>query len=200
MPLKKIVVFISGGGTNLQALIDNIHGKYGDIVLVVSNKFHAYGLVRAENAHIPTLLLDNKNNEHNLVETLISDEIDLIVLAGYLNIITPELVKTFRNKIINIHPSLIPAFCGKNYYGIRVHEKVYEYGVKITGATVHFVDEGTDTGPIIMQRSIDIDAEDNPGSIQQKVLNIEHVLLCECVRLFCENKITIEGRRVKIIS
>lgn len=200
MPLKKIGVFISGGGTNLQALIDNIHGRCGDIVLVLSNNPNAYGLIRAKNNQIPTLIIDKRINEQDLIELLQDYEIDLIVLAGYLNIITPGLVRSFENRIINIHPSLIPAFCGKDYYGIKVHERVWEYGVKITGATVHFVDEGTDTGPIIMQQTVPVGIEDNPTSIQQKVLKIEHTMLCECVCLFCEDKLTVEGRKVKIIS
>ncbi|MFZ7130986.1 MAG: phosphoribosylglycinamide formyltransferase [Eubacteriales bacterium] len=202
MSLKKIAVFVSGGGSNLQALLDGIHGKYGEIALVISNNPHAYGLLRARAHHIYTLVINSKDpgSDDEVIHALLENNIDLIVLAGYLKILSPRVVQAYKNKIINIHPSLIPAFCGNEYYGIKVHEKVYEYGVKITGATVHFVDEGTDTGPIIMQRAISIGYDDDPKCIQQKVLEVEHAMLQESLRLICQDKLIIEGRRVKIIS
>lgn len=201
MPLKKIVVFLSGGGSNFQSLLDHVHGIYGEIVLVISDNESAYGLQRAKKNNIDTIVIDNKTiRDDELINILQKYNTDIIVLAGYLKIISKEVVKTYTNKIINIHPSLIPSFCGDGSYGIKVHEMVYNYGVKITGATVHFVDEGTDTGPIIMQKSIDIEDESNPKEIQKKVLKVEHEILPMCVKLLCQDRITLQGRRVKILE
>ncbi|MEW8973366.1 MAG: phosphoribosylglycinamide formyltransferase [Tissierellaceae bacterium] len=204
--MLKIGVLISGGGTNLQALIDNIEeGNIdGEISLIVSNREDAYGLERGRLAGIETMYLDPKKYDTpeeydlKLIEEFKNREIDLIVLAGYLRILTKTFIGEFKGKIINIHPSLIPSFCGDGYYGDRVHRAVLEYGCKITGATVHFVDEGTDTGPIILQEVIKVEEDDDVDSLKQKVLNIEHEILSKAVKLFCEGRIVLEGRNAKI--
>lgn len=204
--MLKIGVLISGGGTNLQALIDNIEeGNIdGEISLIVSNREDAYGLERGRLAGIETMYLDPKKYDTpeeydlKLIEEFKKREIDLIVLAGYLRILTKTFIGEFKGKIINIHPSLIPSFCGDGYYGDRVHRAVLEYGCKITGATVHFVDEGTDTGPIILQEVIRVEEDDDVDSLKQKVLNIEHKILSKAVKLFCEGRIVLEGRNAKI--
>ncbi|MGN9163893.1 phosphoribosylglycinamide formyltransferase [Tissierellaceae bacterium HCP3S3_D8] len=204
--MLKIGVLISGGGTNLQALIDNIEeGNIdGEISLIVSNREDAYGLERGRLAGIETMYLDPKKYDTpeeydlKLIEEFKKREIDLIVLAGYLRILTKTFIGEFKGKIINIHPSLIPSFCGDGYYGDRVHRAVLEYGCKITGATVHFVDEGTDTGPIILQEVIKVEEDDDVDSLKQKVLNIEHEILSKAVKLFCEGRIVLEGRNAKI--
>ncbi|NLY20759.1 MAG: phosphoribosylglycinamide formyltransferase [Tissierellia bacterium] len=198
----KIAVLISGGGTNLQSLID-YKDLGGDIDLVVSNHKDAYGLVRAEKSGIESVYLDSKgktNIEYDteLLELFKDRGIKLVVLAGYLKIITKVLIDEYANKIINIHPSLIPSFCGNGYYGLRVHEAAIEYGVKFSGATTHFVNEETDGGPIIMQDVVEISDDDTAESLQKKVLDIEHRILSESVRAFCENRIEIVGRTVKI--
>lgn len=204
MSLKKIGVLISGGGSNLQAIIDNIHGIDGEIKVVISNNEGAYGLKRGEIAGIEGIYLnpkkvnsDEKYNEE-ILNILKEYGVELVVLAGYMKIITPNFVKAYPNAIINIHPALIPSFCGKGFYGHHVHEAVCDYGVKVTGATVHFVNEIPDGGPIILQETVQIDSEDTPESVQKKVLTIEHQLLPLAVRLFCEDKLEIVGRRVKI--
>ncbi|WKY49149.1 phosphoribosylglycinamide formyltransferase [Eubacteriaceae bacterium ES3] len=204
MSLKKIAVLVSGGGTNFQAIIDKIHQKSGEIVLVISNKKDAFGLERGKKAGIEAIFLDPSNfsdqesYDKELVKILQNHGVELVVLAGYMKIITPYFVKAFENAIINVHPALIPSFCGKGYYGMNVHNAVIEYGVKLTGATVHFVNEVPDGGPIIAQKSVVIDEKDNPESIQKKVLMLEHELLPEAVRNFCENRLTISGRTVKL--
>lgn len=201
MALKKIAVFISGGGSNLQALIHEVHNKYGEIVLVLSSNPNAYGLTRAEEHGIKSISLDTKNLnfDENVLNLLKENQIDFIVLAGYLKIISKKLVRLYPHKIINIHPSLIPSFCGAEYYGLRVHEKAIEYGVKVSGATVHFVDEGTDTGPIIMQKTVCVDEDDTPETLQKKVLKIEHELLCCSVKKMCEDKLILMGRKVSVL-
>lgn len=205
MPRIKIGVLISGGGTNLQTIIDNtLNGTInGEVGLVVSNKKEAYGLTRAENAKIENLFIDPKEfdsmEDYNraLIQEFKKRDIQLIVLAGYLKVLSKDFIENFQY-IINIHPSLIPSFCGKGYYGERVHEKALEYGVKITGATVHFVDEGTDTGPIILQDIVRVQDYDTVETLQRKVLQVEHRLLPEALKLFCDNRLKIEGRRVRI--
>lgn len=199
-------VLISGGGTNLQALIDNIeNGRIdGRIRLVISNKKDAFGLERAKKHGIKHIYLNPKDFasdlDYNLklIEVLQLEEVELVVLAGYLKVLSKEFIQAFKNKIINIHPSLIPSFCGKGYYGENVHRAVLEYGVKITGATVHFVDEGTDTGPIIMQDFVRVDNKDSVKSLQEKVLVKEHELLVKSIEKFCQGKIHIDGRKVRI--
>ena len=197
--MVKIAVFVSGGGTNLQSLIDAVERKEinGEIKLVISNRMKAYGLERARLHNIKAECIKDQNL---IIQRLKEEEIDLIVLAGYLAIISEELVALYKNKIINIHPSLIPSFCGPGMYGIHVHEKAFERGVKVSGATVHFVNEEVDGGPIILQKSIDISTCKSPEEIQEKILlNVEHKLLPEAVKLYCENKIKVINGKVEII-
>ena len=195
--MLNIGVLISGGGTNLQAIIDETKsgGINGKVKLVISNKEDAYGLERARLSKIKAVY---ETDEDKIIGLLKENNIDLIVLAGYLKIITPKFVDEFRNKIINIHPSLIPSFCGKGYYGEKVHQGVIDYGAKVTGATVHFVDEGADTGAIIMQGTVNVEQDDDAKSLAKRVLEVEHRILKESIRLFCENKLSIQGRRVFI--
>jgi phosphoribosylglycinamide formyltransferase-1 len=195
--MLNIGVLISGGGTNLQAIIDETKsgGINGKVKLVISNKEDAYGLERARLSGIKAVY---ETDEDKIIGLLKENNIDLIVLAGYLKIITPKFVDEFRNKIINIHPSLIPSFCGKGYYGEKIHQGVIDYGTKVTGATVHFVDEGADTGAIIMQETVNVEQYDDAKSLAKRVLEVEHRILKESIRLFCENKLSIQGRRVFI--
>jgi len=200
-------VLISGNGSNLQALIDAIDSKYltARIGVVVSNRVGAYGLVRANQKNIPIkVLLRNEfdtEDEYDLalIRTLKEYQIDLVVLAGFLSILSSQVVNTIKGRIINVHPSLIPAFCGKGYYGENVHKAVIAYGVKLSGATVHFVDEGTDTGPIIFQEAVNVEEHDDAASLSRKILTLEHRLLVESVKMIVQGKITIDGRKVKII-
>lgn len=195
--MLNIGVLISGGGTNLQAIIDETKagGINGTVKIVISNKEDAYGIERARLNGIEAIY---ETDEDKIIDILRDNNIDLIVLAGYLKIITPKFVEEFRNKIINIHPSLIPSFCGKGYYGEKVHQGVIDYGAKVTGATVHFVDEGADTGAIIMQEAVNVEQDDDAKSLAKRVLEVEHRILKESIRLFCENKLSIQGRRVFI--
>lgn len=206
MPLKKIAVLVSGRGSNLQTIIDNIEAGNinGKIDVVISSRKNAYALERASKYNIDGVYIgkgnftdiDKRNNK--IIEELQKRRIDLIVLAGYMSILSEKLVKLYKNKIINIHPSLIPSFCGKGFYGSRVHEAVIEYGVKLTGATVHFVDEGTDTGPVILQEAVEVDFNDTVETLSKKVLKIEHKLLPLGVKLFCEDRLYVEGRKVRV--
>lgn len=193
--MLNIAVLISGGGSNLQSIIDGCESGYinGIVKLVISNKDNAYGLERAKKHNIKNLV---EKEEKKIIDLLNKENIDLVVLAGYLKLISPKFVEAFRNKIINIHPSLIPAFCGEGYYGKKVHESVINYGAKLSGATVHFVDEGADTGPIIMQKSVEVKFNDTPQSLSERVLKVEHEILKESVRLYCDNKLTVNGRGV----
>ena len=197
--MLKMAVFVSGGGTDLQSVIDACQNGQinGEIKLVVSNRKNAYGLTRANNAGIETAVV--KNNDHLLVEMLKEREIDLIVLAGYLAILTDELINAYPYKIINIHPSLIPSFCGPGFYGMHVHEAVLKRGVKVSGATVHFVSSEVDGGPIILQEACDISDLDNAEDIQARVLEIEHRILPQAVALYCDGKIKVENERAKVI-
>jgi len=205
--MLKIGVLISGGGTNLQSLIDHINSGYinGKIVTVISNKKDAFGLKRAKRENIEALWIDRKSYDSDedynrrITEELKARDVDLVVLAGYLKVLSKEFIREYKNRIINIHPSLIPSFCGKGYYGERVHEEVLKYGVKYTGVTVHFVDEGTDTGPIILQRVVEVKDDDNVDSLKERVLKVEHQALPEAVRLYCEGKIKLNGRKVIIL-
>ena len=197
--MVRIAVLISGGGTNLQSLIDNVKNGYinGEIALVVSNRAKAYGLERARQANIKAECI---KDEKLLIERLKEEKIDLVVLAGYLAIISDELINLYPNKIMNIHPSLIPSFCGPGYYGIHVHNEAFKRGVKVAGATVHFVSNVVDGGPIILQKAIDISSCNSPEEIQEKILlNVEHKLLPEAVKLYCEGKIKVENERVIIL-
>lgn len=201
--MLRIGVLISGGGTNLQALIDNTLNKEidGKIEIIISNK-DSFGLKRGEKAGIDNIFIDPKEFETEelyngrLIEEFEKRDIDLIVLAGYLKILSKDFIKTFKNRIINIHPSLIPLFCGDGYYGKRVHEAVLKSGVKETGATVHFVDEGVDTGPVILQRKVAIGGNDTVKSLQEKVLEIEHEIIVEGVKLFSEGKLEVENNKI----
>ncbi|MEJ8552743.1 phosphoribosylglycinamide formyltransferase [Tepidibacter sp. Z1-5] len=194
--MLNIAVMISGSGSNLQSLIDGCKDDInGNIKVVISDKKEAYGLTRARENKIKAVY---EKDEKKIVEILKTENIDLIVLAGYLKIISEEFVNEFKNKIINIHPSLIPAFCGKGYYGKIVHQKVLEYGVKITGATVHFVDEKADNGPIIIQEAVEVKDIDTVDTLQKRVLHVEHKIIKKAVKLFCDKKIEIRGRRVLI--
>lgn len=195
--MKKIAVLISGGGTDLQSIIDAVEaGKInGEIRLVISNKENAYGLERARKHKIDAIF---DNDEQSIIDRLKNEEIDLVVLAGFLKILSSDFTRTFENKIINIHPSLIPAFCGKGYYGLKVHQSAIDYGVKISGATVHFVDENADTGPIILQEMVEVFPEDTAETLQKRVLKVEHRILPMVVSKFCDGKIRVEGRKVFI--
>lgn len=198
--MVNIAVFISGGGTNLQTLIDSVQNKYidnGEIKIVISSKESAYGLERARKANIKAEFI---RDEDLIIKRLEEEKIDLIVLAGYLSIVSDRLVSLYENRIINIHPALIPSFCGPGYYGLHVHRAVLKRGVKVSGATVHFVSSVVDGGPIILQEAIDISDCKTPEEIQEKVLlNVEHKLLPKAVKLYCNNKLKIENERVEII-
>ncbi len=199
---KKIAVLLSGGGTNLQSLIDNIGDINAKIDLVISNRKSAYGLERAKLNNIDTLYLNQKDYESveafndEIINELERRNIDLVVLAGYLKILSKRFIELYKNRIINVHPSLIPSFCGDGFYGLRVHEEAINYGVKVSGATVHFVTEDTDAGPIILQDTVQVEDNDTAETLQQKVLKIEHKLLSKAVKLFCEEKLHIENRKV----
>ena len=194
--MKRIGVLISGGGTNLQALIDKQGTviKSGKIVCVVSNSANAYGLTRAQNAGIPTKVI-RKNADcggdilefnHQICEYMKEMQVDVIVLAGFLAILGGDLLKEYANRIINIHPSLIPSFCGDGFYGLKVHEEALKYGVKVTGATTHFVNEITDGGKIIMQKAVYIEEGDTPEILQKRVMEqAEWIILPESVEKVC---------------
>ncbi len=205
---KRIAVLVSGGGTNLQALIDAQQaGKIvnGEIAAVISSKEGAYALTRAENAGIPGYVLPRKSFDSNrsitvaLVKMLQELKMDLVVLAGCMVIFTEELVKAYPNAVINVHPALIPSFCGEGFYGLRVHEQALRYGVKLSGATVHFVTEECDGGPIIAQKAVAVLENDTPESLQKRIMEqAEWQLLPEAVSLFCQGRLTVCGRTVKI--
>ncbi len=208
MPQPKIGVLISGSGTNLQALIDNVENGFinGEISVVISNKESAYGLERARQHNIDAVFVNQKNYENfeefnnAIIDELNARDVNLVVLAGYLKILSGSFIETYRNKIINIHPSLIPSFCGKGYYGLRVHEAAISYGVKMSGATVHFVDEEADSGPIILQDAVPVAYNDTAETLQQKVLRTEHMLLPLAVKYFCDGRLEVTGRKVRIIE
>ena len=176
MMKAKIAVLVSGGGTNLQALIDAQKSgiiKSGEISLVISNKSDAYALTRAKNADIKTLVIEKKDNanfEDDIINALEENNIDLIVLAGFMCILSERFTSRFAERILNVHPSLIPSFCGEGFYGLRVHKAALEYGVKVTGATVHFVNEIPDGGKIIMQKAVNILENDTPETLQKRVM------------------------------
>ena len=206
--MLKIGVLVSGGGTNLQAIIDEIEkGTIGDtkISFVISNNKNAYALDRAKKHQIPAEAISPKDFENRdafnqaLVERIDSYGVDLIVLAGCLLIIPPQLIEKYRNRIINIHPSLIPSFCGKGYYGLHVHEKVLERGVKVTGATVHFVDEGTDTGPIILQKAVMVHQDDTPEILQRRVMEeAEWKILPQAIAMIAKGIVSVKDGHVYI--
>lgn len=201
-----IGVLLSGGGTNLQSVIDAVNADKinGEVKVVVSNRENAYGLERARKHNIAAFYVDKKKHESNIefnreiMKIFEDQEVDLIILAGYLQILSKELVNKYKNKIINIHPSLIPSFCGKGFYGLRVHQAVLDYGAKVTGATVQFIDEGTDTGPIIIQKPIEVDEYDTAETLQKKVLKIEHEILVKAISLYSYGMVEVRGRKVYI--
>ena len=195
--MKKIAVLVSGGGTNLQAILDACDSgiiKSGKISLVISNKAGAYALTRAENAGIENITVLKKECgsqeafEDRLIEELEKRDIGLIVLAGFMAILSEKFTRRFENRIINVHPSLIPSFCGKGFYGLRVHEAALEYGVKVTGATVHFVNEIPDGGKIIMQKAVKILEKDTPETLQKRVMRLAEwkILPAACEKVCCE--------------
>ena len=203
----RIAVMVSGGGTNLQAIIDAISsGKITDteIAVVISNNADAYALTRAKNAGVPAVCVSRKEipdrTAYNqaLMKSVDDANVDLIVLAGFLVVIPEEMIQKYRNRIINIHPSLIPSFCGTGYYGLKVHEGALERGVKVSGATVHFVDEGTDTGPIILQKAVEVLDDDTPEVLQRRIMEqAEWILLPQAIDLLAHGKIRVEDGKAK---
>ena len=203
--MLRVLSMVSGGGTNLQAIIDSV--KNGtitntELVGVISNNKNAYALTRAEKNGIDAKCISPKDYEsrevfnQELLKAVDAYEPDLIVLAGYLVVIPPEMIKKYKNRIINIHPSLIPSFCGTGYYGLKVHEAALERGVKVVGATVHFVDEGTDTGPIILQKSVEVQNGDTPEVLQRRVMEqAEWKILPHAIDLIANGKVEVEGHR-----
>ncbi len=206
--MLRLAVLVSGGGTNLQAIIDAIDTgevRNAEIATVISNNPGVYALERAKNAGIDAKVISPKDYEDRedfhraLVNAIDEADVDLIVLAGFLVNIPPMLIQGYRGRIINIHPSLIPSFCGKGYYGLKVHEAALARGVRVTGATVHFVDEGTDTGPIIMQKAVPVEEGDTPKILQQRVMEqAEWVILPAAIDLIARGKVTIEDGHVRI--
>lgn len=206
--MLKIAVLVSGGGTNLQAVMDAIDDQTitnTKIEVVISNNKNAYALERASKKGIPNLCISPKDfadrAEFNRVflEKLNSYHVDLVVLAGFLVVIPPEMIAEYKNKIINIHPSLIPSFCGTGYYGLKVHEGVLERGVKVTGATVHFVDEGTDTGPIILQKAVEVQSDDTPEILQRRVMEeAEWKILPQAIDLIANDRVVVEDHKTRI--
>ena len=206
--MKNIAVLVSGGGTNLQALIDAQNRgeiKNGKISLVVSSNPNAYALERAKNNSIATEVIRRKDyaefDEYDsaVTELLKSKDVDLVVLAGFMTILGKQFISAFENRIINIHPSLIPSFCGEGFYGLKVHEKALEYGVKVSGATIHFVNEKADAGAIILQGAVDVANDETPESLQKKIMeNVEWKLLPKAVSLFCEDRISIKDGKAYV--
>ena len=202
--MKKIAVFASGGGTDFQSVIDaNERERFCEIEYLVASKPEIGALERAKKHGIKTLVFDktSENKEEfyaRIAKTLKDSGVEYIVLAGWLLVVPASFIKEFENGIINIHPSLIPAFCGMGYYGLKVHTAAIEYGVKLSGATVHFVEADVDGGAIIMQRSVPVLDDDTPESLQARILKEEHVMLPECVKLLCEGRIEKCGRQVRI--
>ena len=206
--MLKIAVLVSGGGTNLQAIIDAIDAgtvTNAAIDVVISNNANAYALERAKKHGIEAMCLSPKSYETReqfndaLTQAIVDRQIDLVVLAGYLVIIPSQLIAAYKNRIINIHPSLIPSFCGTGFYGLKVHEEALKRGVKVTGATCHFVDEGTDTGPIILQKAVEVQPDDTPKTLQQRVMEqAEWIIMPRAIDLIANGKIQVEDGIVKI--
>ena len=196
--MKKIAVFISGGGTDLQSLIDGVHEQSGLISLVVSSRGDAYGLERAKAVGIETMVLPKGDYDSAVLEELERREVEWIVLAGFLKILSPAFIRYFPRHILNIHPSLIPAFSGPGFYGRRVHEAVYRAGVKWSGATVHFVSDVVDGGAILLQDVVPVLEEDRPEEIARKVLELEHRILPIAVKACLEDRVFWQGERAFI--
>ena len=204
---KRIAVLVSGGGTNLQALIDaQGRGELvgGEIAAVLSSSPDAYALERAKQAGIPGYVLpkgDAGAVTAALVERLRALDIDLVVMAGFMTIVTEELFQAYPNAVLNIHPSLIPSFCGVGCYGLHVHEKALAYGVKVSGATVHFVTEECDAGPIVLQKAVEVLPDDTPETLQRRIMEqCEWKLLPRAVSLFCQGRLNVEGRKVTVLE
>jgi len=203
-----ISVLVSGGGTNLQALIDAQHNGLlgpGRITTVISSKSEVYALERARSNDIPSIVLPRKDygsiEEYSkaLTEALIKAKTDLVVLAGFLTIFDEQVYKAFTNRILNVHPALIPSFCGKGYYGLHVHEAALAKGVKVSGATVHIVTPECDAGPIVLQKAVEVLQDDSPESLQKRIMEeAEWKILPQAVRLFCEGRLTVENNKVYI--
>lgn len=206
--MLKIAVLVSGGGTNLQAIIDAVGAgtiTNTEISLVVSNNKNAFALERAKNAGIPAKCISPKDfdNRELFNEALLAEleqaQVDLIVLAGFLVVIPEQMIQKYRNRIINVHPSLIPSFCGTGYYGLKVHEAALARGVKVSGATVHFVDEGTDTGPIILQKAVEICQGDTPEILQRRIMEqAEWVILPQAINFIANGKVSVKDNKVVI--
>ena len=206
--MMKMAVLVSGGGTNLQAILDAMDSgriTNAQVSVVISNNENAYALERAKKHGIPAQCVSPKNYETRalfneaLLAAIQSYEVDLVVLAGCLVVIPEIMVKAYPNRIINIHPSLIPAFCGTGYYGLKVHEGVLQRGVKVTGATVHFVDEGTDTGPIILQKAVEVEQDDTPEILQRRVMEkAEWIIMPKAIDLIANGKVSVVDGRVRI--
>lgn len=206
--MLKIAVCVSGGGTNLQAIIDGIENQTitnTQIKVVISNNKNAYALERAEQHGIEAVCISPKDYEsreafnEDFLAKLDSYNVDLVVLAGFLVVIPPQMIVKYRNRIINIHPSLIPSFCGTGYYGLKVHEGALARGVKVTGATVHFVDEGTDTGPIILQKAVAVEEGDTPETLQRRVMEqAEWIIMPQAINLIANGKVSVTDHKVTI--
>ena len=206
--MLKIAVLVSGGGTNLQAIIDKIAEGVitnTEIAVVISNNKNAYALERAKQAGIEAVCVSPKDYENReqfnqeFLKTLDSYQVDLVVLAGFLVVIPPAMIQKYENRIINIHPSLIPSFCGTGYYGLKVHEGALARGVKVTGATVHFVDEGTDTGPIILQKAVEVQNGDTPEILQRRVMEqAEWEILPMAIHLIANGKVTVKDKKAVV--
>lgn len=202
--MKKVTlgVLVSGSGSNLQAIIDNIEASRlsAEIKVVISNEPEAYGLVRAENHHIRTMVVNHRDYDsreafdQGLVTALKENGVELVILAGFMRVITPTFLKAFPNRILNIHPALLPAFPG-----VHVWQEAIDYGVKFSGCTVHFVDEGTDTGPIIIQSVVPVLDDDDAASLSARILKQEHKIYSRAIQLFAQDRLEITGRRVKIL-
>ena len=203
--MKKIAVFASGGGTDFQSVIDaNEKERFCEIAYLVASKPQIGSIARAEKHGIQTLVYEktrfaSKDEFYSFVAKTLQDAgVEYIVLAGWLLVVPEAFIKTFENRIVNIHPSLIPSFCGMGYYGLRVHQAAIDYGVKVSGATVHFVEADVDGGAIIMQRAVDVQFDDTAETLQQRILKVEHEILPLCVKLLCEGKIEKCGRQVRV--
>lgn len=206
--MKRIAVLVSGGGTNLQALIDaQNRGEIvgGKLTLVVSSSPTAYALNRAKNAGISTAVINKADypDRHAMTRALVAQlqeqSIDLVVFAGFMYILTEEITQAFPNRMMNVHPALIPSFCGPGAYGLHVHEQALAYGVKVSGATVHFVSEECDGGPIILQKAVPVEEGDTPETLQRRIMEqAEWVILPQAVSLFCEDRLSVDGRVVHI--
>lgn len=208
--MLKVAVLVSGGGTNLQAILDAIDNgaiTNAKVEVVISNNKNAYALERAKNHGIEAICISPKDYETRdafneaFLEKLDSYKPDLIVLAGFLVVIPEQMIAKYRNRIINIHPSLIPSFCGTGYYGLKVHEGVLNRGVKVTGATVHFVDEGTDTGPIILQKAVEVEQDDTPEILQRRVMEqAEWIIMPKAIDLIANGKVSVVDGKVRIVE